>query len=67
MAKYENIYDYIAQNMDNMHGEFTVSVTDISEKEPDMLLAAINPADHDGETAEFYLHADGREEFTTTL
>ena len=65
--EYKNIYDYIAKNMDNMHGDFTVSVTDISEKEPDMLLVTINPADLDGETADFYLHVDGREEYTTLV
>lgn len=63
--EYKNIYDYIAKNMDNMHGDFTVSVTDISEKEPDMLLVTIHPADRDGETADFYLYADGREEYAT--
>lgn len=63
-AKYENIYDYIAKNMVSMHGDFSVSVTDMSEMEPDMLLAVIHPSDSDGETADFYLHADGREEYT---
>lgn len=66
-VKYENIYDYIAKNMESMHGDFAVSVTDISEKEPDMLLATIRPADRDGETADFYLYADGREEYTTLV
>lgn len=66
-VKYENIYDYIAKNMESMHGDFAVSVTDISEKEPDMLLATILPADRDGETADFYLYADGREEYTTLV
>lgn len=66
-VKYENIYDYIAKNMESMHGDFAVSVTDISEKEPNMLLATIHPADWDGETADFYLHADGREEYTTLV
>ena len=62
--KYENIYDYVSRNMECMHGEFKVSVTDISEMEPDMLLATIRPSDRDGETADFYLHVDGREEYT---
>lgn len=66
-VKYENIYDYIAKNMESMHGDFAVSVTDISEKEPNMLLATIHPADWDGDTADFYLHADGREEYTTLV
>ena len=65
--KYENIYDYIAKNMDNFHGDFAVSVTDMSEKEADLLLATIHPADRDGNTADFYLHVDGREEYTEIL
>ena len=39
-------YDYIAKNMNGFCGDFTVTVTDVSEKEPDMLLATIHPADH---------------------
>ena len=66
-AKYKNIYDYIAKNMESMHGDFTVTVTDVSEMEPDMLLATIHPKDRDGDTADFYLHADGREEYTTLV
>ena len=66
-VKYENIYDYIAKHMESMHGDFTIAVTDVSEKEPDMLLATIHPADRDGDTADFYLHADGREEYTTLI
>lgn len=62
--KYENIYDYISKNMDSMHGEFAVTVTDMSEIEPDMLLTTIHPADRDGDTADFYLHVGGREEYT---
>lgn len=62
--KYDNIYDYIAKNMKSMHGDFSVAVTDMSEKEPDLLLAAIHPADRNGDTADFFLHADGREEYT---
>lgn len=65
--EYKNIYDYIAKNMDNMHGDFTITATDVSEMEPDMLLATIHPADRDGDTADFYLHADGREEYTTLI
>ena len=66
-VKYENIYDYIAKNMESMHGDFTIAVTDVSEKEPDMLLAPIHPADRDGDTAVLFLHADGREEYTTLI
>lgn len=65
--EYKNIYDYIAKNMESMHGDFTVTVTDVSEMEPDMLLATIHPSDRDGDTADFYLHADGREEYTTLV
>lgn len=65
--EYKNIYDYIAKNMNNMHGDFSVTVTDISEREPDMLLVTIRPADCEGDTADFYMHADGREEYTTLV
>lgn len=65
--EYKNIYDYIAKNMNNMHGDFSVTVTDISEREPDMLLVTIRPADFEGDTADFYMHADGREEYTTLV
>lgn len=66
-TKYKNIYDYIAKNMDNFCGDFTVAVTDVSEMESDMLLAAIYPTNRSGDTADFYLHADGREEYTTLV
>lgn len=66
-AKYKNLYDYIAKNMDNFHGDFAVSVTNMSEKEADLLLATIHPAERDGNTADFYLHVDGREEYTEML
>ena len=65
--KYKNIYDYIAKNMDNMHGNFSVSVTDLSEIEPNMILFSIHPTDHNGDTADFYLHSDGREEYATLV
>ena len=45
-------------------GTFSVSVTDMSEKESYMLLATIHPVGRDEEATEFYLHADGREEHT---
>ena len=61
---YKNIYEYIAKNMDHMHGDFAVAVTDMSEMEPGMLLLTIHPENKDGETADFYMHADGREEHT---
>ena len=60
----KNIYDYFVKNMGNCNGEFTVSVTDMSEKESYMLLATIHPVGRDEDAAEFYLHADGREEYT---
>lgn len=60
----KNIYDYFVKNMGSCNGEFTVSVTDMSEKESYMLLATIHPVGMDGDTADFYLHQDGREEHT---
>lgn len=62
----KNLYEYLAKNMDGFHGDFTVAVTDMSDAEPDMLLLTIHPTDRDGQTAEVLMHADGREEFTTT-
>ena len=59
---YGNIYEYIASNIEDFHGDFRVVVTDVSEREPDTLLIAIEP-ENGGETAEFYLHADGTEEY----
>ena len=64
---YKNIYEYIKKNMDHLHGDFTVAVTDMSEMEPDMLLMTIHPEGKDGETADFYMHADGRERFTKII
>lgn len=64
---YKNIYEYIAKNMDHFHGDFTVAVTDMSEKEPDLLLLTIHPEGKDGETADFYMYADGREEYTNFI
>ena len=63
---YKSITDYIRQNMDGLHGDFTVTVTDLSEKEEGCLLATIHP-DKDGDTADFYLFADGHEEYTSTV
>ena len=60
----KNIYEYLTRNMGNCNGEFTVSVTDMSEKESYMLLATIHPVGRDEETADFYLHQNGREEHT---
>lgn len=60
----KNIYEYFVRNMGSCNGEFTVSVTDMSEKESYMLLATIHPVGKDDDTTEFYLHADGREEHT---
>ena len=65
--KYENIYDYIAKNMNAFHGEFSMEVTDMSEKETDMLLASIHPSGRNGESADFFLHVDGREEYTEMM
>lgn len=63
-VKYKSIYDYIVKNMGSCHGDFTVSVKDMSEKESYMLLATIHPKSNDGDITHFYLHQDGREEHT---
>ena len=65
--RHKNIYDYIKKNMDGFHGDFRISTTDLSEKEPGAILVLIHPLDKDGETADFILHEDGREEYTDTL
>lgn len=62
--KYKSIADYIKKNTE-MHGDFTVSVTDLGEKEEGMLLATIHPSGRDGDTADFYIHLNGEEEYTT--
>ena len=64
--KYESIADYIRKNMDGLHGEFAIVVTDLSEKEEGCLLAIIHPQE-DGDTADFFIHADGKEEYTTEV
>lgn len=64
--KYKNIADYISKNTD-FHGEFSVSVTDLSEKEEGMKLAIIHPVNIDGETADFLIHSNGNEEYTTEI
>lgn len=64
---YKNIADYIKKNMDGLHGEFAVVVTDMSEREEGCLCVTIHPADKDGETADFFLHPDGSEEYTTIV
>lgn len=64
---YKNVYEYIKKNMDHLHGDFTVAVTDMSEMDPDMLLLTIHPEGKDGETADFYMHSDGRERFTKII
>lgn len=67
MRKYENIADFIRQNMEELHGDFKIAVTDHSETEEGCLLATIHPEDRNGDTADFYLHVDGREEYTTII
>ena len=64
---YENIADYIRKNTDGLHGEFMVTVTDLSEKEDGCLLTLIRPHGKDGDTADFYIHADGKEEYTKDI
>ena len=61
----KNLYEYLAKNMDGYHGDFTVAVTDMSDMEPDMLMLTIHPTYCDGQTADFLMHVDGREEFIT--
>ncbi len=60
----KNIYEYVVKNMGKCNGEFVISVKDMSEKESYMLLATIHPKCNDADTADFYLHQDGREEHT---
>lgn len=62
--KYKSIVDYIKKNM-QMHGDFAISVTDLSEMEEGMLLATIHPTGRDGDTADFYIHLDGKGEYKT--
>ena len=64
---HKNIYDYIKQNMEHFHGEFAVAVTDLSEKEAGAVLLTIHPVNKNGETADFIMHNDGREEYTTYI
>lgn len=64
--RYKSIADYIKKNT-KMHGDYSMSVTDVSEKEDEMLLVTIRPTDADGDTADFLVHADGAEEYTTEL
>lgn len=65
--KYNNIADYIRQNMEGFHGEFEITTTDYSEAGEGKLLALIHPIGRDGETADFILHPDGREEYVETV
>jgi len=64
---YKNLYEYIAKNMDGSSGRFAAAVTDMSEMEPDMLLLTVHQPERDGKAADFYLHVDGREEFSEAL
>lgn len=48
--------------MNGFHEDFIVSVTDMSEMEPDMLMATICPIGKSCKTIDFYLHVDGSEE-----
>lgn len=65
--RYKSISDYIRNNMENLHGEFTITATDLSEKEEGCILTTIHPRDKDGETADFILYTDGREEYTNSI
>ncbi len=64
---YKNIHEYLKKNMDGFHGDFAVAVTDLSEKEPGAVLVCIHPDGKDGETADFILYPDGREEYTMNV
>lgn len=64
--KYKNIADYIRKNT-KMHGDYSITVTDISEKSDEMLLVTIHPVGIDGDTADFFIHNDGTEEYITEL
>lgn len=60
----KNIYEYIVKKMGKCNGDFELHVADMSEKESYMLLVAIHPKGRNTDTADFYLHQDGREEHT---
>ena len=64
--EYKNIGDYIKKNM-NMHGDFVLTSTDMSEKEEGMILVTIHQNGKDGDTADFLVRKDGSEEYTTVV
>lgn len=61
------MYEYIKNNMNGFSGRFAMAVTDFGEKEPGALLITVNPQDRDGDTADFILYPDGREEYTELI
>lgn len=66
--KYVSLEDYIVKNINGMHGEFTVVVTDCSEKSPNTLLVSISSTYYkDAELAEFYIRANGKIESKDTI
>lgn len=66
-VKYENLTDFIRKNMDGYHGDFIVAATDMSEKEEGCICVTIYPGEKDGDTADFLIYPDGKEEYTTLL
>ena len=61
---YKSIADYVRKKMNGLCGDFEIVATDLSEKEPGCILATVHPIGRDGDTADFVLYPDGREEYT---
>lgn len=66
---YKSIGDYISKIMakrkenEILHGDFYVSVTDMSEVETNCVAAMIHLHGEDCDTADFLIYKDGREEY----
>lgn len=54
-----NLYNYIKNNMDGWHGDFSIAVTDLSEKEEGALLMSIWKKGS-GKSADFIMYTDDR-------
>lgn len=61
--RYTNLEDYILKNMNGLYGEFTLAITDCSEKSPNTVLVSIIPTHSNAKSAEFYIHANNKIEF----
>lgn len=65
---YKTISDYIKKTMEErrktgkLHGDFLISATDFSEKGDGCVLVMIHPHGEDGDTADFVIYPDGKEE-----